>query len=182
MPTVEANPIPGMSVYGVPQMSYTVDGEAGKCYMDAVVTASLAQATAFERECNAVTALTRLRMQKLEDLGEALSILVNVISRMPVEDPESDDEVTESRLARARSLMSKYGMSLSLDDDDTIERGTAQHAQNDVQYAMDREDNELQQDLVTVQGFFNKRDNAFTTATSLMNKVFNPAKSITGNL
>ena len=43
MPLIETNVIPGASVYGVPQASYTVDGVAGKDYSAALAKAAFKQ-------------------------------------------------------------------------------------------------------------------------------------------
>ncbi len=187
MALITAQEISGASVYGIPQMSYTVGGQSGKDYGAAVAVATLVQANAFEMECNALAAMTRVRMRKLDDLGEALAIISRVMANMKVKKPQSKDTVTDSDLPRAKSLMAKYGLELKLQTDKngndlpTIRRDNASYAQNDVQYAMDREDNDLQQDLVTVQGTFSKRDNAFSTASKLIGKVNNAAQSIIGN-
>ena len=46
-----------------------------------------------------------------------------------------------------------------------------QKAQANTQYAMDKEDNYLQQDMVSVQSYFSKRDQALSMAASLVKKV-----------
>ena len=40
----------------------------------------------------------------------------------------------------------------------------------DQQHALDTEDNELQQDSVTLQGLLSKRDSAFSTASNIVKK------------
>ncbi len=182
MALVSAQEIPGCTVYGIPQMSYTTAGKSGQDYAAAVALATLVQANAFETECGALSAMVRLRMKKLDELGEALAILSRVLKKMPVKSPESDDKVTDGDLYRARDLMAKYGLTLKLEGDEAkIRRDNVSYAENDVRYAMDREDNDLQQNLVTVKSTFNRRDQAFSTAARLVSKVNNSAQSIIGN-
>lgn len=179
--TISAQEIPGASVYGVAQVSYSVNGVAGQDYAAAVAAASLFQANAFEAECNALSAMVRLRMEKLDDLGEVLSTLNQVVAAMPTKNQQSSDTVWDPKLSRARELMAKYGMTLTLESDGSVRRDNASYAQNDVQYALDREDNDLQQDMVSIQSLFSKRDNAFSTASQLIGKVNNASQSIIAN-
>ena len=48
---IEPNRIPGASVYGVEQYSYTVDGVAGKDYAAALSAASFKEAVASASAC-----------------------------------------------------------------------------------------------------------------------------------
>ena len=47
---------------------------------------------------------------------------------------------------------------------------------------MDTEDNNLQQDVVSLQGLVSKRDNAFSTAGRLVKKYDGSADAIIGNM
>ena len=49
--------------------------------------------------------------------------------------------------------------------------------QTDTQYALDKEDNYLQQDMVSLQSYFSKRDQALSMAASLVKKVNNTMSS-----
>ena len=53
MPLIQPNTIEGGAVYGVPQMSYTVDGVAGKDYSAALAKAAFKQSTAIEAAASA---------------------------------------------------------------------------------------------------------------------------------
>ncbi len=182
MALITAREIPEFSVYGVPQVSYTVAGKGNQDYAVAVALATLVQANAFEKECSALSAMVRVRMRKLDELGEALATISRALKKMPVKKTSSSNTATDDELPRAQELMAKYGLTLKLESDGkSIRRDNALYSENDVRYAIDREDNDLQQNLVTVQGTFNKRDNAFSTASRLVSKVNNAAQSIIGN-
>ena len=49
--------------------------------------------------------------------------------------------------------------------------------QTNIQYMMDKEDNYLQQDMVSLQSFFSRRDQALSLAASLVRKVNNTMSS-----
>ena len=52
-----------------------------------------------------------------------------------------------------------------------------QTLQTDAQYELDKEDNFLQQDMVSLQSYFSKRDQALSMAASLVKKVNNTMTS-----
>ena len=58
----------------------------------------------------------------------------------------------------------------------------ATNAQNDIQYALDVEDNELQQDMVSLQSLVSKRDNAFSMASKIIKKSANAASNTISNI
>ncbi len=172
------------TVYGVQQVSYTVDGVKGKDYAAAVAAATFAQATAFEAECSALAAMTRQRMKKLDELGWALSVLSEVRTTFPTKNPKSSDKGYHGELERFDNILKPYDFKSYIsknDDGYYITRENADYAENDVKFAMDRENNDLQQDLVTIQGMFSKRDNAFSTAQNLVSKTLAASQSIIGN-
>ena len=49
-------------------------------------------------------------------------------------------------------------------------RANLMKGQNEIQHALDTEDNELQQDSVTLQGLLSKRDSAYSTASNIVKK------------
>ncbi len=59
---------------------------------------------------------------------------------------------------------------------------SATKAQNDIQYAMDTEDNNLKQDMVSLQSFISKRDNAFSAASKIVRKSDGSAGGIIRNI
>ena len=61
-------------------------------------------------------------------------------------------------------------------------RGNLQKAQTNVQYAIEREDNDIQQDIVTLQSFISKRDNAYSNASKVIRKANQAADSTINNI
>ncbi len=202
MAFITAQEISGASVYGIPQVSYTVDGVSGQDYATAVAQASLKQAAAFEQECSALTSMVKLRMKKTSDLGETLAHVVQMKALLPTDDMDPDDklyqdELKEPLIRYIKNTLDAYSFEKSFYKTDDNEEGYFQYddedgpymtrddinyLENDVKYEIDRENNDLQQDLLTVQSMFSKRDNAFSTAKQLVQKILNAAQTMIGNM
>ena len=60
----------------------------------------------------------------------------------------------------------------------SIRRDDSENARANLEYALDVEDNDLQQDMITMQGLIGKRDNSFSTAAKVIKKVDGTADSI----
>ena len=184
---IEAVNIPGASVYGVPQMSYTVDGVAGKDYAAARAAAAFKEATSIETALAGYAEVVRQRQRKLEDLGAAMAGLNYAYATLKVKDMESGDKTDySSQLYNAYVLAGKYGISIGWTgySNYTMQstRKQIMNAQNAVQYAIDREDNDLKQDMVSLNSYITKRDNSFSTASKLVKKANNAASSTIGNI
>ena len=189
---IEATKIPVASVYGVAQMSYTVDGIAGKDYAAALTAASFKEAVSIEKALAAYSEVVRQRMRKLEDLGNVMAILNAAYSTLKTKDMESTDTTDNMpRLAEARDTAARYGITINITEIDLGQLGlklcyttrrNLMNAQNAVQYATDREDNDLKQDSVSLSSYVSKRDNAFSTASKLVKKALNAAGSAIGNI
>ena len=176
---VQPHEIPGGAVYGVRQYEYTVDGDPGRDYSAALAAASLRQSVAIEHTASAYGEVVRQRERKIEDLGDVLAALAQAIATM---DPKSNDTAKRSdwsaMLYNASQICSRYGISLPLvavkyengEYQAQVTYRDATKSQNDVQYALDTEDNNLQQDMVALQSMISKRDNAYSNAAKIVRK------------
>ncbi len=191
---IVANEIPGASVYGVPQMSYTVAGESEKDYAAALTVAAFRQATAIEAAASSYVAVVRQRQAKVSELGDVLATLAVAIGSMRTKDAEpGDHSATSWQMDRAfesaKAVCDKYGLSLNVRQKEVdkvlrnyMTRADVMRSQDSIQYALDVEDNNLQQDMVSMQGLVTKRDHAFSTASRIIAKVHNAADSAIGNM
>ena len=189
---IEQNPIAGASVYGVEQYSYTVNGVAGKDYAAALSAASFKEAVAIEQALSAYSEVVRQRMRKLDDLGTVMAILNEAYATLKTKEQESGDTTANMpSLADAKATAAKYGVSISITEIDLgglgvklcyTTRRDLMNAQNAVQYAIDKEDNELKQDTVSLNSYVSKRDNSFSTASKLVRKALDASGSTIGNI
>lgn len=175
--------VAGGSVYGVRQMQYTVDGMSGQNFIDAVTAASFRQAVAIEDATSAYTAVVRARQTKIDELAEALAEIAKAVGRLNNKNAKSGDKVTVDNAGTVKTIAAKYDVSLSWESNGSqMTRGNIQKAQTNFQYAIDREDNDIQQDIVTLQSFITKRDNAYSNAAKVIQKANQAASSTIGNI
>ena len=186
---IETNAIGGFKVYGQQMVEYSVEGTNGKDFASAIAMASLAESTAIEVEADAFAAVVRSRQRKISELGDALAILSQAISTMKTGSGQTSSDTSDSiqALKTAQTYLSRYGLSLPLSIVDidqpsihicTVTRGDAERARANTEYAIDMENNDMQQDMITLQGLISKRDNSFSTASKVLKKVSSTTTSI----
>ena len=169
------------SVYGVRQMQYTVDGVSGKDFIDALATAALRQSVSIESAASGYVAVVKARQKKVDDLGQVLAYLSKAVGSLKTKGGKSGDKVTVDNANWVKSMANAYGISLSWDGN-KMTRGDIQKAQTTVEYELDKEDNNLQQDIVSLQSFMTKRDNAYSTVAKIVRKADNAAASTIRNI
>ena len=179
-PLISTDPITDISVYGVRQMQYTVGGKSGKDFIDAVTAAAFRQAAAIEGTTGSYAAVVKARQVKIDELAEALSYVAKAVGSLD-HDAKSTTKTRVENASRVREIANRYGVSLSWDGN-SMELGNLQKAQTNLQYAIDREDNDIQQDIVTLQSFISKRDNAFSNAAKVVTKANQAADSTISNI
>ena len=184
---IQAKNITGLKVYGQQQVDYTVNGEAGCDFGAAVARASMQRAVSVESATSALADVVRARERKLTEIGEALAYVAAAAANFTSKS-KTDDSTSSPGLATAKDILDRYGIDTSnivVVDLSTLGAGRIGAIQNqyvgklqtNVQYELDKEDNYLQQDLVSVQSYFSKRDQALSQAASLVKKVNNTMTS-----
>ncbi len=173
-----AQNIEGLVIYGQQQVDYTVNGDSHQSYGQAVAYAALYRAASVEFSTSALQTPIRMRMKKVEELGTVLAAAATGMSNLATED--MDDSFSSKDLATAYDILVKYNLDrhglsvIQIITDQRIGIITKENLmklQNDVQYEMDREDNKLQQDMVAIQSYISKRDQAYSLAASIVRKV-----------
>ena len=189
---IEPTRISGAAVYGVEQYAYTVDGISGKDYAAALSAASFKEAVAIEKALGAYSEVVRQRMRKLDDLGGVMATLNAAYATLKTKDMESDDTTTNMpELRTARDTAALYDVTINMTELNIfttttticyMTRRQVMNAQNAVQYAIDREDNDLKQDMVSLNSYISKRDNSFSTASKLVKKALGASASTIGSM
>lgn len=178
---ITADVIRNFTVYGVPQMQYTVDGASNQDYTSAVTAASFRQAVAIESATGGYSEVVKVRQQKIDDLGEVLAYIAKANAQLPPKKEQSTDKVKVDNANWIKSICAYYDITFTWDGE-KMSRGDLQKAQTEVQYQIDKEDNNLQQDMVTLESYISKRDNAYSNAAKVVKKTLNAADSVIGNL
>ena len=183
MALIVEEPISELSVYGVRQVQYFVDSVPGLDFVAALTAAAFRQATAVEAAAGSFADVVRLRQRKLDDLGFVLAVLARAIASMTTKDPVGSDlSEWDTDLYTAANLATSYNIKMELTGGNMISRKDALDAQNDIRYALDMEDNNLQQDTVSLQSLLSKRDNSFSNAAKIVKKAMNASGAAIGNI
>jgi hypothetical protein len=176
--TTEA--IPGCKVYGVQQVQYAVGGDSGKDFTTAVACAAFKEAAAIEAVCSGYSEVVKARQKKVEDLGEVLALLARANAQFDSK-AESTDKITVDRANWIKSICSYYEIELKWDGNQ-MTYGDMQKSQTEIEYQMDKEDNNLEQDMVSLQSYISKRDNAYTNAAKVVKKTLAAGASTIANI
>lgn len=167
-------------VYGCPIATYTVDGAQGCGISEAVAFGALRQSVAFEELTTAVGRVVKLRQQKATEIGDAVATVAEAIGSMDQasSSPSKLSNVAAEKLNKANATFKKYGIAEMALDESTkqVTYGEAYRKQTDVQLALDTENNDLQQNLNSLMSLISKRDNAFSVASKIVDKVNRAAK------
>ena len=178
------------SVYGVRQVQYTVDGVPGRDFVDAVTTAAFIQSTAIEAAASGYVPVVKARQTKINELGEVLAIIAKAEARLKVKGGQSSDSIDIDNGAWVVDVGERYKVPLAIQTVPQINgtvkyymsRSNVMKAETDVQYHIDKEANNLQQDIVTLQSLITKRDNAYSTAAKVVKKANSAASSTISNI
>ena len=191
---IDTTPIDGLKVYGQQMVDYAVGGDVHQAFDRAMAVAAFAEANAIEIEAEAYSEVLKMRQKKLEEIGDCVTKLSRMIGAMKGGSQSSSDKypkdsLYDPELRSIKNTLKKYGVTLNITDEDYyimqihvqhcyVTRENAETAKANAEYAMDNEDNDLQQDMVTLQGLISKRDEAFNNASKIIKKYNNTARSI----
>ena len=174
--------ITDFTVYGVPQVQYTVADDHGLDFTSAVTIASFKQATAIESATSGYSEVVKARQKKIDDLSDVLAYIAKANAQLPTDSSTpSKDKVKVDHATWIKSICAYYEVELTWDGE-KMTRGNLQKAQTEVEYQIDKEDNNLEQDMVTLQSYLTKRDNAYSNASKVVKKTYNAADSVIANI
>lgn len=169
---VQATFYPEDSAYGIPAVEYSVGGTEGCGFAEAVAFGALQSSHAIESSALAVTEVVKVRQRKCSDIGDALATIGEAVASIKdTTDIDEESSIDIEKLRKAKETLARYGIDLPLTEKGQITYQTGYRKQNEVQLALDRENNDLQMNMTTLQGLLNKRDNAFTVSSKVVKKV-----------
>ena len=190
MAMVSALPIDGLTVYGTVQTEYSAEGFGRGDLISVAIAAMLKEACAIEAEAGAYSEVLRVRRRKLDDLGIALAAVVRARASLNAGKGARSSDLSsgDAALAEASRIADAYrrpggsALAVNVDSENRIRRDEAMKAESSIQYEIDYETNEMRQDMVVMQALVTKRDNAFSTAARILDKLSSTAKSIIANI
>jgi len=167
-------------VYGTKVVTYSFNGESGKCFADVLALASMQQSYSIENLSLAYSDVVELRQKKVTELGDALATLVEAAASVPVKERKSTDKTRvsdTSKMYKAQEILKKYDITFTLDENGQSTYKEADLRRNDVQTEVDTENNDLQRTMTALEGLLNKRDNSFSTSSKIIDKNNTTAKT-----
>ena len=180
MAYIEQTRIAGLSVLGVNQYDYTVDGEEHQALIDAVGAIAFVRVSAVESMVEAVAAQTRFRREKLTLLGEALSEAAAAAAALGDKDSKSNDTYSSRKLSAIYVELGKWGLTDCLGclgADGSVSKKEIARFQSNLQTALDRENSETRQVTLTLKNFIKKRDQAYDNASKAIQKISHSAET-----
>lgn len=202
-PTVAAKKVEGLAVYGLPQYEYTLEGTTGNLQFCSVVAETMfRQTVAVEAQTRSIAAALKARRRKLDDYGKALAIFADFLPR--IKEKKSDSEICiewdkggSGYNDFFQKLHDVYGLEIAFSrrerwvpiepqppppappvkyvDCFVMTRAALQKGQAKLEDAVDRENNGMQQEMSSLDGFVSKRDKSFATAGKVVSKYNNAA-------
>lgn len=184
----------GVSVYGVAQNAYFVEEAGGRAATDydlAIVAASLRRSTSIEASMSAASDIVRIKQRKLQDMTDLLALLTQARANLKTKNPDVSDVGSAPGLkAKAELVKANYGVDIYYwgdkhhvpRGDDGITRECVEGAFVVLQSEIDKTDNQLQQDMLTLQSWMSKRDESYRSAAKAMKKILGTSKATIGNI
>lgn len=185
-----------VSVYGVVQNAYSVvEGGVSRTtsYDMAIATASMQRSVSIESAMSAASAIVRVRQRKMEDMTDLLSLMMQARASLKSKPPADPNDVGSAPGLKAKTdfIKANYGVDIySWEKDrppasvtgDNILRQDLEGGLVVLQSAIDENDNQLQQDMLTLQSWVSKRDESFRSASKALKAVLGTGTSIIDNI
>ncbi len=157
------------------EIDVVVDGTATKKridFQDLLINISEQRAATVEKQIEPMSVRMSTRNRKLDNLGAALAIIADIQAKFTDADDikPKESSITLTAEAKAGLLLVGYsggtvGSKLSMD------KSTAEYYQQMVKTELDSLNNASSKDMTRLQSLVDKRDESYSTATSLMQAV-----------
>jgi len=176
-----------LSVYGQVQRDFTLGGVPGFTLGEAAVQTAYRRATTYETELTAMNAAAQLRIRKLEELGNAMSIVSGASTKFKKDNSSGINQEISYDYKNLDEICAKYGV--TIEGGGTIPHGETktsyanlQKLQSTLKLALDEEQNALQRHSSTMQSVMSKRDSAMQQLTRVSKKIEATARTTIANI
>lgn len=178
--------------WGVSGAEYTVTGAgylgAGQMidFQDLMVVITARRAAVVEGEVKPMQTRMTERNKRLEELGTALSDLSDVEACFSSDDPGKKwtSELDPKRYLKSETcqLLDTLESGLYSKSDRATQKSTCEKAIQLVKTQIDRLNNEASSDMTRLQSLVDRRDESYSTATSLMQAIGDTRSSLVKNM
>ncbi len=169
-----------LDVWGVKGAEYTVNGTTVD-FQDLMVAVAGQRAAVVESEIEPMSTRMRNRNKRLEELGNALSDLSGIETEFGSDDNPKPQSISSSKTREVLDTIQENLYS-GKNDNYTITKANCEKAIQLVKTQIDKLNNEASADMTRLQALVDRRDESYTTATSLMQSVADTRSSLIKNL
>lgn len=183
-----------LSAWGVSGAEYKLNGVLVN-FQDLMVAVTEQRAATIEQEVEPMSTRMKARNKRLESLGNALSDLSGIEAAFKSDDNggtwsldylKQPSAATRSVLDSIEGGLWGYGKSGAGEGKNTtgyfITKSNCEKAIQLVKTQIDKLNNESSADMTRLQSLVDRRDESYSTATSLMQKIADTASSLIKNL
>ncbi len=158
----------GEKVYGA-EYEISINGKDQRVdFQDLMVALTTQRAAVVEKEVQPMSTRMQNRNKRLEALGNTLSDLSGIQAAFS---PDDKGDATKGGLSKdSQNVLTSLNQG-ALHSGDTISKSNCEKAVQLIKTQIDKLNNESSADMTRLQSLVDKRDESYTTATSLMQSV-----------
>lgn len=170
---IENDPLKSANLlaWGVTVNDYKLDGN--HCdFQDLLIKISEQRAATVEGQIEPMSVRMSTRNRKLDNLGAALSIVADIQAKFTDAD-DTGNKTSDAKLtAEAKAGLELVGYTGgTVNQTLTMNKSTAEYYQQMLKTKLDSLNNASSKDMTRLQSLVDKRDESYSTATSLMQSV-----------
>ncbi len=142
-------------------------------FQDLLINISEQRAATVEKQIEPMSTRMSTRNRKLDNLGAALAIVADIQSKFTDADETGDKASTAKLSDEAKAGLLLVGCTKKANDDGTLtlNKAQAEYYQQLLKTELDSLNNASSKDMTRLQSLVDKRDESYSTATSLMQAV-----------
>ena len=160
-----------LKAWGVQVVDYELNGRRVD-FQDLLVKVSEQRAATVEKEIEPMSTRMSTRNRKLDSLGAALAIVADIQAKFTDADDTGNKTSTLTLTAEAKAGLGLVGYTGgTVGSTLTMNKSTAEYYQQMLKTELDSLNNASSKDMTRLQSLVDKRDESYSTATSLMQEV-----------
>ena len=160
-----------LKAWGVQVVDYELNGQRVD-FQDLLIKVSEQRAATVEQEIEPMSTRMSTRNRKLDSLGAALAIVADIQAKFTDADDTGNKTSTLTLTAEAKAGLGLIGYTGgTVGSTLTMNKSTAEYYQQMLKTELDSLNNASSKDMTRLQSLVDKRDESYSTATSLMQEV-----------
>jgi len=159
-----------LAAWGIRVVNYEYDGTSVD-FQDLMIRITEKRASAVEAEIKPMSLRMKRRNTQLTDLGNALAIIGDIQSKFENNEGDDSKESTMKVTPSAQVGLALVGCSSTVDKVLKLKKSECEYYYQALKTQIDARNNEASKDMTRLQSLVDKRDESYSTATSLMQSI-----------